>query len=51
MGWTNFIKTAGKGATRLLEGTGKGVGTAAKGIGKESSAQVLLYLPSIPIMD
>ena len=38
MGWTNFIKTAGKGATRLLEGTGKGVGTAAKGIGEGMGA-------------
>ena len=38
MGWTNFIKTAGKGATRLLESTGKGVGTAAKGIGEGMGA-------------
>ena len=38
MGWTNFIKSAGKGATRLLEGTGKGVGTAAKGIGEGMGA-------------
>jgi len=38
MGWTQFIKSAGKGATRLLEGTGKGVGTAAKGIGEGMGA-------------